>query len=281
VLEHERRAKQVEETDRVALWDKSMLDAVSGQLDVDVEVELAVPVIGSRRAVHKVRVPIEGGSIDFIALEKCLAPLEDALLNFAAREDKLALEIGIPLIGSRGHGKPILLWDLNEHDRALAEQDRVRLAVLPNAHGVSKETEAPNQSAASKPSDAAEKGSKFALRSLGFQNLRTDLSIAQHREPLEAVLTDLAIGKLEAAGDVFYDAEGGARPGQLRGAARAVAASTRNMPLGSSVLGVEVALEQLAEVVADFEGQRLQQVRAGMKGLEIRALSLEPGPESS
>jgi hypothetical protein len=53
------------------------------------------------------------------------------------------------------------------------------------------------------------------------------------------------------------------------------------MPLGARSLSVHASVRHLAELVADFEGVRLRQVRAMVKGLQIDALSFAPGCDSS
>ena len=116
-----------------SMWDQALLDHVSGNLNVDVEVDLAVPIIGHRRATHELRVPLADGSLDYLVLESGLSRLEDSLLDFAVREGALMLEVGNPLVGVRGRGRPLVIWDLGPEDYRLAERNRVRLAVLPKA----------------------------------------------------------------------------------------------------------------------------------------------------
>ena len=115
------------------LLDWRVLDALTGQVDVDVEVDLSVPVIGSRNATHRMRVAIDHGALDYRELESNLSTLENALLDFSVRDGVLRLETVNPLFPARGHGKPIVVWDLEASDVALAEQGRVRLAVLTRA----------------------------------------------------------------------------------------------------------------------------------------------------
>ena len=91
------------------LLDFGLLDGLSGYLNVDVDVDVAVPIIGRRRATHKLRIPIAEGAINYRELEDNLASLEDSLLDFSVREGGLVLERGLPLLSTRGRGKPLLI----------------------------------------------------------------------------------------------------------------------------------------------------------------------------
>src|SRR5688572_23497209 len=115
------------------LFDRNTLDRLGGSIDVDLQVDLTLPIVGRRRATHEFRIRVIDGALDFMELENDLAMLENALLDFAVREGRLVLERGIPLLPTRGHGKPIVTWDLEPDDLALAEHNLVRLAVLPDA----------------------------------------------------------------------------------------------------------------------------------------------------
>src|SRR5690606_11056084 len=90
--------------------DWNLLDSLTGHAHVDVGIDITLPLIGRRRAVHQLRVGVQQGRIDYRALESDLSALEDALLDFSVRDDALVLELGIPLLPTRGMGKPLIRW---------------------------------------------------------------------------------------------------------------------------------------------------------------------------
>ncbi len=118
----------------------TLLDGLAGVINVELSLDLTVPVIGRRRATHRFRIPIADGAVDYMGLEKDLSTLESALLDFAIRDGALVLEMGIPFLPTRGLGKPILQWDLAPADLDLARRDRIRLAVLPRFRTVGGES---------------------------------------------------------------------------------------------------------------------------------------------
>jgi hypothetical protein len=112
------------------LPDLPFLDDVQGRLHADVTVEVRLPIIKSRRAVHSVRLPIEDGAIDFKQLESSLARLEDALLDFEVTNDSLILERDL-IPGITVDNQTLVSWPLEGRDHALAKQHkRVRLRKL-------------------------------------------------------------------------------------------------------------------------------------------------------
>ncbi|MBX3203531.1 MAG: hypothetical protein KF764_00620 [Labilithrix sp.] len=224
------------------LVDLSLLDALNGRLDVDVAVDLTVPIIGRRHATHRLRVAIDQGTIDYLALEKNLSRLEDAILDFAVRDGGLALERVNPLLPARGHGKPIVVWDLDAGDLELAKNDRVRLAVLPTARVVGADDPKPGAPPAKSP---------IALRQLAFVGIDARLSVTPGEPALERGQLRLKrVGSLALGGEVRYDPGEPAPPGLLRGDLAELAASVHGLAVGASVLDVE-AVEAVR--VAPFE----------------------------
>ncbi len=253
-------------------------DSLSGHVDVDVEVDLKVPVLGSRHAVHEMRIPIQDGSFDFRRLESNLATLENALLDFAVREGALGLEVGIPLLPTRGRGKQIIVWDLNEQDLALAAQNRVRLAVLPKARLA---VDLPQKR------DDEEK-SAFALRHLGLSNVDVLLHLVHVASDPASLLRRLRLAELHLRGDVHHDAEGAQQQGELAGELVGLEAEVSDLPLGPDRLSVEsFRVERLADVHVAFLGPLPAQIKAELRGLALAKLVFVthpravPGPQRS
>ncbi len=254
------------------LWDRALLDHLSGNLNVDVELDLAVPIIGRRRATHELRVPIEDGSVDYRVLESGLSRLEDSLLDFAVRDGALVLEVGIPLVGVRGRGKPLVFWDLSPEDYLLAERNRVRLAVLPTVRGTSaRQSEPP-------PDPSSNGGSRFALRHMTLANIDTNLSLRPQAEPMDAALRELVVGALHMQGTIHHDPESPPREGVLRIDADKVTATLHALPVGRDALSGSTQLARIEDATLRFEGTRLVQVTLALTEVAIETLALAPTP---
>jgi len=251
-----------------ALLDWALLDGVSGQLDVDAAVDVTVPVIGSRKATHRLRVPLQHGALDYMALENNLSPLENSLLDFAVRDTGLVLERGIPLLPTRGRGKPIVVWDLDGDDLTLAQAYRIRLAVLPRGR-LAKEASEPAP-------DAPPAGpSPIALRHLALHGIDVALSLAPPRAPLDAGIRTLQWERLTLKGQLTHDPGQSPRPGQLQGTLEGLAGQLRGVALGGRRLDLEgVALATLEGLEVAFAGLRPTTVQAGIGGLIVDRLAL-------
>jgi hypothetical protein len=108
--------------------DWRFLDRVDGQIDVDVTVDVHLPVIRRRKATHYFRVPIEKGVFNYRQLENGLSSLENAVIDFDLRGHKLVIERDLPIIRMR---KTLVEWRLDDEEVALAKQRRVKLHTLP------------------------------------------------------------------------------------------------------------------------------------------------------
>jgi hypothetical protein len=236
--------------------DLAILDGLGGELNVNLFVDISVPVIGSRRATHRFRIPVKGGTLDYIGLEDDLSTLESALLDFAVRsDDTLVLEVGIPLLPTRGRGKPIVAWDLTPEDRSLAERNRIRLALLPSARPANEAPGEARQSEAGRGKD----DSAFALRQLGFRSVEATFELAPVSRELGGYVEALAIGRASIRGDLHHDPRAPTRPGELLGDLRETRLALRPLPVGSQTLTVS----------------RLQFTRA--KDLRVRFVDVRPG----
>lgn len=252
---------------REPLVDWRLLDGLTGKIDVDVAVDLKVPILGRRNATHELRVPIEKGTIDYRELERNLSALEDAILDFSVRENALVLERVNPLLPLRGHGKPIVAWTLEGDDLALAERDRVRLSVLPGVAVVATDEE---------PSDEP---SPVALQMLRLLNLRARLAL--DGAPADAIGGSLRlarVGSLELDGHVHYDPGAAAPPGTLRGRARDLAACLYQLALDEeSILDVaELAIGAVSSVEIDFADVAPTAVRVEVTTVTTSGIAVKP-----
>lgn len=249
---------------RPQLLDLQLLDTLAGRLDVDVDVDISVPILGHRRATHELRLGIEGGAIDYLEVEQGLSTLEDALLDFSVREGKLVLERGLPLLSTRGRGKPLLLWDLDEVDHARAAQERrVRLSLLPQYRPAKSED------------DEQEKGSgsAFKLRALSLRALAANLSIAESRAGIAGVLPELTFQALELRGDVHHRPDE-ALAGRLRAQGSQLRAVFRDLPLAGRSGAGRLGIVALRGVEIAFEGTRATRVTGALEGVTLASAEL-------
>lgn len=267
----EPQAASADTVQRAPLFDLELLNGLAGRLNVDVAVDLAVPIIGRRRATHELRIVIEDGALDYRELEGNLARLEDSLLDFSVRDGALVLERGLPLISTRGRGKPIVLWDLGAEDLALALQDRVRLAVLPTARLASSsgQSEPP-----SPPRDDKEGGGGgLKLRHLSLQEIDAALSLTASASS-GGKIQALSFGNLTVRGTVHHDPDGPKRGGQLKAGIEGLRTTVRDVPIGAQTLAAQLELGALRDVTVEFEDVRPLSVRTVVEGLVIEQLLL-------
>ncbi len=259
----------VESKSKAPMFDYGVLDGLSGHLNVDVHVDIALPIIQHRRATHHLRIPIQDGSIDYRKLEHNLAPLEDSLVDFSVRDGALMLEVGIPLIRTRGHGKPILRWDLSAADLELAEDRRVRLAVLPNVRSATM-SEAPKEPPKEKDND---KESSVRLLSLSAENLDAALQLEPERSN-NAALRQLSFDELQLSGGIHHDPEGSPRAGTVRGSIKNLHTLLRGLPVGASALRGELSLGAMNELAVHFSDLKPQRVFAQLERLTLKDVAL-------
>jgi hypothetical protein len=248
-------------------FDGRLLDTLFGELKVDLRVDLEVPILGRRVATHRFRVPVEAGAVNFLQLEDDLSTLENAILNFAVRDHALVLERGIPLLQTRGKGKAVLVWSLDDADLALArDRDRVRLAVLPG-FDLAKDADAPNEPS-SKP--------KIALRALGAENVELSLRLEPSETVREGVIPKMEIESLAVRGEVHPLTREGSREGRLHVEAREIAASVRTLLDEHPVELVDLRCVAIPEAELAFVGSHLERVQITLEQLGLKSAERLP-----
>jgi hypothetical protein len=108
------------------LPDVPFLDDLQGIFNMDLTVDLAIPILKSRKATHRIKMDLIDGTFDFKVVEHGLSGLEDAVIDFEVKPGKLILEKDIPLIP---FDNTTLVWwplDPDEHQNA-KKNKRVRL----------------------------------------------------------------------------------------------------------------------------------------------------------
>lgn len=240
-----------------------LLDGLAGQLDVDLGLDLTVPVLGRRRATHKFRIPIEAGALDYRKLENDLSTLEDQLLDFSMRDETLVLEMGIPFIPTRGKGKPILRWDVQGGDLDLARENRIRLAMLPQFEMASEDN-----------GNGSSGKSRVSLRELSLQNLSASLRLDHAAPPSSLPLR--RIGELALRGDAHHAVETQPRDGNANARIADVELGPMNIAIGAMTLGFQAATLASADVDTALAGMRPRSIGAQLRGLQFTNLDLAP-----
>lgn len=255
---------------RRPIFDYRLLDGLSGRLHVDMNVDMTIPVFGSRRAVHKFRVAVDDGTLDYRELEADLSALEESLLDFAVRDGALVLERGIPLLPTRGRGKPLVIWPLDAADLSLAERRRVRLSVLPRAQLAP--DLARNDAPASGP-----KRSSFALRRLGLDNMDVEFHLDALPETLPSSISRLRVERLAIEGQIAHELTGGSHPGHVDADIQGLEAALEQLGLGALALNAEqVQLARLAALRVSFEGLRPRSFEGKLTQLSLSRIQLVP-----
>ena len=258
------------------LFDMRALDQLNGKLDVDLTLDLTVPVLGRRKATHHFRVPIDHGTINYRELERDLSALEDAVIDIAVRGTILVLERRVPLIP--GTNKPILLWPLNDVELGLAKKRLVRLRNLPN-FDIPPEIAKP-----SGPGGTGASGpSSVALRRLDFDNISIALSApspesrdrAEPPPSLDGAVVRPIIGNLSVKGDVRHDPRVALAPTALVLQAEALSAGLVELPVGKATLSAtRIEIGAIENATLSFEGPSPRTLVATIRDLVLTDVTI-------
>jgi hypothetical protein len=240
--------------------DQGVLDTVNGQLDVDLTVSVTMPVIGKRLAVHKFRIPIEGGIFNYHDFEKGLSDLEDAFIDIRVRGDKLVLERDIPLIP--GLQKPIVTWKLEPGEVELASKALVRLRTLPKARLASDRDQ---------DEDRAKK-SRVRLHRLDFDNFAVHLSFDE-TAVLESGEGSLRahIDELDLAGSLHFDPdpEDEVRPTALTATATGLGTVADNLTISGHALSGSLTIASVENFSLGFDELRPTKMQMALKNITV------------
>ncbi len=250
------------------------LPHLHGKIAVDVIPDVTLPIIGSRKATHAFRIPVEGGIIKLGDVESGLSTLENLVIDFEVEDGKLVLEKDIPLIPF--DNKPLVEWKLDGPAQALANDKRVALSTL---------MQATLPASAKKEADAErkKKGKAIDLRRLDLANIDVDLRCAGTSELAVAGgtvrLGDAqrpAIGELRVTGNLTH-VPGDPSPGQLSLTAKNLLAGLDGVSVGDRTLTVsEVGVGAIDGVTVAFAGVKPQSAEARASGLTLRGVHLGP-----
>ena len=245
-------------------FDYGFLDRVTGRLDVDVTMELSIPVLGKRTATHHFRVPIVSGVINYREVERDLSNLEDAFIDLEVRGQRLVLERTIPLIP--GLEKPLLFWDLEADELELAKKRLIRLRTIPRLR-------TPPRLDKGEKSD---KGGGFAVRRVKFDNVDVALALAPPEEGHTDSIARARVAELRLGGRIDHHPQQPVDPAALTLAAERLGAGPAELDLrGAAIQFESIEVGAIAEAAVDMHGLRPGAARLVLRDLQLRNLRVQ------
>jgi hypothetical protein len=280
--------------------DWRFLDRVDGQIDVDVTVDVHLPVIRRRKATHYFRVPIEKGIFNYRQLENGLSSLENAVIDFDLRGHKLVIERDLPIIRMR---KTLVEWRLDDEEMALARQRRVKLRTLPrfviksgngknsdiklhgiDVHPINIDLSVASPAAPEAKADAetsAESNAETGAAGEGAESRAPEGASAASPEQAAGaqtyggILPELVLRRLLATGSLYYP-EG---EGALALKVKQLAAALRGLPLGGYVVDVgAIRVDSIEPIKIVFDGLRPRAISLTLSGLALERVTVTPAP---
>lgn len=235
--------------------DYRFFDALSGQLDIDLVVDLTLPWIGRRRGTHYFRIPIKDGTIDFAKLENDVHWLEGAFLTLGVIDDKLVLARDLPLVPYAG--KALLQWRLEPADIPVARYQRVHLRNLLR-------WEVPQR-----PRDKGK--SRVSLHTIALEKIRLHLSssataylelrngsIIQFGDEAQPGLVDLS-----ASGELRHSAADPRAPTAIHGSVGLLDMTIKELLLGAAAVSADrLHIGDVERIDIGFEGFRPRRLAA-------------------
>ena len=263
------------------LFDWSLLDHLNGYVNVDVGVVLKVPVIQQRRAMHELRLELTNGRLNFRQIEAGLSTLESSFLDFSVREDELVLELGIPLLPTRGLGHPLVRFPLTKAELAWAQQDWVHLSTLSSPQTMSTKTGFEGSTAEERAlvlakDDASSNEPRVSLQQLHLLDLDARLSIAAPTHPVDAAIRLLSLVDFRLQGEVIHQPSGPPAETRLQGSAQHVALEIDDFPIGDTIFDIRrLKAPGRSEVEVKMLGAKPRSISLTLGGL--RAGSIDAG----
>ena len=241
-------------------FDLGFLDRVSGRLDVNMTLDMSVPVLGRREATHHFRVPIANGVINYRELERDLANFEDAFIDVEVRGQALVIERAIPLIP--GLEKPLVVWDLDPEELELARRRLVRLRTIPRLRLASR--------------GGGGDRSSLSIRSLRFDDVNIAIALAAPAAGEKDSIGRASAGALRVTGRLAHEPSRTAEGAEVtRASATGSQLAAGPLELGSRVAVESIELGALVEGTATFRGLRPGRVSLTAHDLRVRNLRIQ------
>ncbi len=257
-------------------FDDSFLDTLEGHVNVDLDADFKIPVLGSRKGTHEFRVQIARGALNYKQLESGLSRLEDAFLDFEVKDNRLVLVRAVPFLPI--DAKDLVYWELDESAQALARADCVWLRTL--LHPVVPKS-------AGQTEDSADKKKKSPLKEIHARNIDIELAIGPAKIVLprggeiSLGLEDKpAVSRLTVRGEFAYEPDGEEEGTELTASAAGIMIGLSDLPTGRGPLSLEVRARELAECRVSMAGPTPGRLSARFRDAQITGFLFQP-PGSS
>lgn len=241
------------------------LDKLTGQLDIDLFVDIDLPVISSRKATHALRIPIRDGSFDFKQVTEQLQGIEGRLLEFERVGDRLVLGWGLPLMSTR----ELVSWQLDDEAMTMAVFDRLPLRCLIDWRR--------------RPSagDRSRKKGLVGLKALALRRIALAVAMtAPARLDIGEALIQLGdeaspgLFDVKVGGDIIHSGGGPASPTALAGTVGILDATIKDLRFGGATLTADrIHLDGIEDLTLAFTGVqpgRLTGVVSRVAGTNVR-----------
>lgn len=156
-----------------------VLDHAEGNIDLDIETHVSLPILPDWRARHRVDLKIDDGRIDYRALEAGMSRLPDAVLDFCLDDGALQLVKDIPLVPF--DREVLLRWPLSPRERQWASRGWARLSQLASPEVL-----------VQRRSEARDEGVRF-LREVSATGT-VELSLRRPATPIQVSGVELKLG---------------------------------------------------------------------------------------
>jgi hypothetical protein len=228
----------------------TFLDSLTGKLDIDLFVDIDLPVISSRKATHSLRIPIRDGSFDFKQLTDQLQGIEGRLLEFERSGDRLILGWGLPLMSTR----ELVSWDLDEAAMTMAVFDRFPLRSLVDYRG---------SGSGGGSGDKGKKKGLVTLKALALRRIALEVAMTAPArldvgDALIQIGDENAPGLLDVklAGDIVHSGAGAA-PTSVTGTVGLLDLTIKDLRLGGATFTTDrIHLGGIENLRLDFQGMR-------------------------
>ncbi len=228
------------------------LDSLSGRIYLTVKVVLDLPVLKRRTLDQKLQVPIQGGELDFRALDEGLDWLEGAFIDISHDGDRLALQWKVPIVGS---GRDLVAWQLDDD-----ASKRATFGLVPVRSLADFRLKRPGGAGAAKAED---RDKRKTLQALALDGIDVALSLLAPKS-LEVGNGLIMFGGDDSPGMVDLKVTGDLKdrgPGQLRGAIGSVDTTIKDLRLGPIGLTADrLHFDGLDQLEVTFDGFRPTEV---------------------
>lgn len=249
--------------------DLTQLDRLTGRMDVDVEVDVTLPVYGRRVSKHEFRLPITDGIFNFRQLERGLSALEDSIIDFEVRDNALVLERDIPLIGME---KDLIRWPLvTEQDVFLAKQRSVRLRTMASPEIVANNADKPKRAQQKKKADRSLKLSRVDVNVRKIELAAVKNDGGDTLGP--GAITDISLTGLRTSGHLHI-VDG--RPGELNCEFESLSVLISDLTIGTiHILQARVIINGLRDARITFDGLSPRSIQLSLADVRLEDVVIQ------